>query len=437
MGKYTLNGVEYDNRYDWDDAVDRLISGKSYEEQLKEKQTAAKQFEELTTTGKVTTPSYIAETPLLNADTTPTASKAPKPFTESDEYKAYISSRDNALDALRSLGNFTFSKETEYGDAVKDYKGRDKFSYDINKDALYKQYAEKYMRQGQMAMMDTMGQAAMLSGGYGNSYAQSVGQQAYQSELQNLNDIVPQLYELAYDKYQQEGQDMLNAITLLEQERANEFSDYTTKYDKLLNEAEMYDQMATNQYDTDVKAWENDLSYSDLVNSAAEDKSWQYTLSEKATGDDGSDTYNDRSTGRTISVPKGYNPYTGDVNEDIKYGTFANGNSYQPDNVGGHKLVYIGIDDINANGDKRRIFAAPSQTGSKSSIAGEDGKLTVDEVLNNMKFYIWNDFANEYDEYQINEDPKAKEIFTEAITRNMDDFSKVWKEWNDAQKASK
>jgi len=61
-----------------------------------------------------------------------------------------------------------------------------------------------------MAMMDTMGQAAAMTGGYGNSYAQTVGQQAYNQQLGQLNDIMPELYGMAYDRYQQEGQEMLN-----------------------------------------------------------------------------------------------------------------------------------------------------------------------------------------------------------------------------------
>lgn len=406
MGKYTFNGVDYDNSYDFYDAIDRFVSGKSVEEQKKEQESAAKQFEELTTTGEVTTPLYTAETPLLNADTTPTASEAPKPFTESDEYKAYISSRDNALNALRGLGNFTFSKETEYGDAVNAYNTRGKFSYDINKDALYKQYAEKYMRQGQMAMMDTMGQAAMLSGGYGNSYAQSVGQQAYQSELQNLNDIVPQLYELAYGKYQQEGEDMLNAITLLEQERANEYSDYTTQYDKLLKEAEMYDQMATNQYDADVKAWENDLSYSDLVNSAAEDKLWQYGY--RRTDMDDNVIFVDKKTGEEITVAKGTNPFTNTSNKDIQYGTFNNG--YQPNNVDGYELVRTGMTDANANGDERMIFMVPG--------------MKTDSNHNNDLFVIWNDKTNEYDTYKINN--KALPDFKTFVESNKDDILEAY-----------
>ena len=47
------------------------------------------------------------------------------------------------------------------------------------------------MQQGKQAMQDTMGQAAALTGGYGSTYGQAVGQQQYDAYLQNLNDEVP------------------------------------------------------------------------------------------------------------------------------------------------------------------------------------------------------------------------------------------------------
>ena len=57
-------------------------------------------------------------------------------------------------------------------------QNRERFQYDVNADALYSQVAQNYLRQGQQAMMDTMGKAAAMTGGYGNSYAQTAGQQA-------------------------------------------------------------------------------------------------------------------------------------------------------------------------------------------------------------------------------------------------------------------
>lgn len=98
--------------------------------------------------------------------------------------------------------------------ALDAYKNRGKFSYDINTDALYNQYKDQYVNQGKQAMMDVMGQALAMTGGYGNSYAQTVGQQTYQGYLQGLNDKVPELYQLALEKYNQEGADLLNAVGL-------------------------------------------------------------------------------------------------------------------------------------------------------------------------------------------------------------------------------
>lgn len=101
---------------------------------------------------------------------------------------------------------------------------REKFSYDLNGDALYQQYKDQYVNQGKMAMMDTMGQAQAATGGYGNSYAQSVGQQAYQGYLQQLNDKVPELYQLALDKYNQEGQELYNQYSLVSDMSNTEYS---------------------------------------------------------------------------------------------------------------------------------------------------------------------------------------------------------------------
>ena len=50
--------------------------------------------------------------------------------------------------------------------------GRPAFSYDPASDPVYNSYAQSYQRRGRLAMRNTMGQAAALTGGYGSSYAQ-------------------------------------------------------------------------------------------------------------------------------------------------------------------------------------------------------------------------------------------------------------------------
>ena len=82
---------------------------------------------------------------------------------------------------------------------------RKPFQYDVNGDALYQQYKDRYTQMGRQAMQDTMGQAAALTGGYGNTYAQNVGQQAYGAYMQGLTDKIPELYQLALDKYDRDA----------------------------------------------------------------------------------------------------------------------------------------------------------------------------------------------------------------------------------------
>lgn len=102
-------------------------------------------------------------------------------------------------------GDFKSRFETQLDDIYGKIMNREKFTYDMNSDVLYQQYKDQYMRQGKQAMEDTMGQAASMTGGYNNSYAQTAGQQSYQGYLQQLNDKVPELYNMAYERYKDEG----------------------------------------------------------------------------------------------------------------------------------------------------------------------------------------------------------------------------------------
>ena len=142
-------------------------------------------------------------------------------------------------------GDFQYSWQNQLDDIYNKIMNREEFSYDLNGDALYQQYKDQYTTQGQMAMMDTMGQAAAMTGGYGNSYAQGVGQQAYQGYLQQLNDKVPELYQIARDQYNQEEQSLYNQAALLAQQKEQDYgmyrdtvSDYYTQLDYLTGRAD-------------------------------------------------------------------------------------------------------------------------------------------------------------------------------------------------------
>jgi len=144
----------------------------------------------------------------------------------------------------------------------------EKFSYDVNADALYQQYKDKYMKLGQQAMQDTMGQAAALTGGYGSSYATTAGSQAYQGYLERLNDIVPQLQEAAYKRYLQEENANRQNLSTLQSADAADYAkyrdlvgDYWTEGNYLATKLGNLSQEDWNKYLQSVSNYENDRDF--------------------------------------------------------------------------------------------------------------------------------------------------------------------------------
>ena len=132
---------------------------------------------------------------------------------------------------------------------------RDKFKYDLNSDALYNQYKDQYVNLGKMAMMDTMGQAAGMTGGYGNSYASTAGNQAYQAYLQQLNDVVPELYGMARDQYNQEGQDLLNKYSVTGDMADTEYGRYQDDLSQWWHNVDYLTGRADTEYSKGFENW--------------------------------------------------------------------------------------------------------------------------------------------------------------------------------------
>lgn len=114
----------------------------------------------------------------------------------------------------------------QLGDLYSKITNRSPFSYDASKDPLYQAYKDQYIQGGKLAMKDTMGQAAALTGGYSNTYGQQVGQQAYDAYLQNLTEVIPTLYQTAYNQYKDKGDQMMQQYAMLGDLRDQEYNRY-------------------------------------------------------------------------------------------------------------------------------------------------------------------------------------------------------------------
>ena len=149
-------------------------------------------------------------------------------YKESDSVKKF---REN----MEAQGAYQNKWQPQIDDTMNSILNRKAFQYDVNGDALYQQYKDRYVNLGQQAMMDTMGQAAKLTGGYGNSNAQMVGQQAYQGYLQGLTDKIPELAQAAYQRYAQQGQDLYQRYGLLNTQEQADYNRWATERDWLNN----------------------------------------------------------------------------------------------------------------------------------------------------------------------------------------------------------
>lgn len=158
-------------------------------------------------------------------------------------------------------GAFTSEYDAKLQDIYEKIMNRDKFSYDLNGDMLYQQYRDQYTNLGKQAMMDTMGQAAALTGGYGSTYSQSAGQQAYNAYLQSLNDVVPELYDRARSRYDAETDELYKQYSMAGEGYNRDYdryrdavSDYNTDYNRLYN-------AYTDERNYDYGKYQNDLNY--------------------------------------------------------------------------------------------------------------------------------------------------------------------------------
>ena len=123
--------------------------------------------------------------------------------------------------------------QSQIDDLTKQILNREAFSYDPEKDPTYQQYKESYTRNGERAMQDTLGQVSARTGGLASSYAGSAAQQTYDNYMGALADKIPELKQLAYSMYQDEGNTQranLEMLVALEQGDYAKYADLLAQY---------------------------------------------------------------------------------------------------------------------------------------------------------------------------------------------------------------
>lgn len=181
-----------------------------------------------------------------------------KPYTQSDAVTQLGNNLNNMSKPVQQQSQFQQTLQQTMDQIL----NKGEFKYDVNADALYNQYKDQYTAGGLTAMQDTMGQASALTGGYGNSYAQTVGQQQYQNYLQQLNDKIPELYQLARDSYDRDLSNLYNRYGLLSDAEAKEYSRYRDEVSDYYADRDYLTNRFYNERDFDYGQWSDNRNFS-------------------------------------------------------------------------------------------------------------------------------------------------------------------------------
>ena len=167
---------------------------------------------------------------------------------------AYDDDIADLWNAQKNFGDFTYEDAPTYTsrwdptiqEMIQGILDRPDFSYDPETDLLYQQYRKQYNREGDRATADALGAAAAASGGLPSSYATTAAAQAGNYYASQLTDKIPELYQLAYNKYLNDYDMQLSDLGVVQGQEQ-------TDYDRYLN--------ALSQYNTD-----REFAYNDYLN---------------------------------------------------------------------------------------------------------------------------------------------------------------------------
>lgn len=165
-------------------------------------------------------------------------------------------------------GEYASQYQSQIQDLINTINSRPGFNYNPGEDPAYKAYRDQYMRMGQRASEEAQAQAAALTGGYGNTYGASVGQQAYQGSMAELNSQIPALMQLAHQRYQSElsnDYNRLDALRSMDQYEYGKYrdqvGDYYTDLDYMTGRYDTEYNRDYGQYRDQVADYESQLDY--------------------------------------------------------------------------------------------------------------------------------------------------------------------------------
>lgn len=159
----------------------------------------------------------------------------------SDYESRYGSVIDDTIDRMNNYGSFSYGEAPSYEsrwdaqmqDILNEMVNRQPYLYNLETDPVWAAYKKQYAREGQRATADTLAQVSAMTGGMPSSYAVTAAQQAGDYYNAQMTDMIPQLYQQAYERYLNEytmKQNDLSAVQSMEQMDYGKYQDQLSQY---------------------------------------------------------------------------------------------------------------------------------------------------------------------------------------------------------------
>lgn len=187
-------------------------------------------------------------------------------YSASEKVNDAYAAKQNAESDYKNYGDYKSNYSDTINGLLDKILNREDFSYDFAADPLYQQYKDQYQSEGKEAMLNTQAASTALTGGYGSSYATTAGSQAYQQSLRQADDKIPELYQLAMDKYNMDTQKLNDQFGVVGSQEDREYGQYTQGKQDLLNAMNYYQGDYSNESSNDLSRWSTELgNASDLA----------------------------------------------------------------------------------------------------------------------------------------------------------------------------
>lgn len=146
----------------------------------------------------------------------------------------YAPKIDETLDKIGSFKSFTYGSAPSYENRYQQKQqelldaalNRDPFSWSKETDPQYGSYKKTYLREGERATANALAQASAASGGRPSSYAVNAATQAGDYYATKLSDVIPTLYQQAYERYLKDYQMKLSDLNAVNQQEQLDYAKY-------------------------------------------------------------------------------------------------------------------------------------------------------------------------------------------------------------------